>query len=1117
MTDNPIFIDNRETTLVEALKKLSIYFEDQPDSEYLNNSNQLKIATAYLTLSGILRITESLIKANSIKILLGTEPLEENDYWKKKVGETEQRFLTKKFRENLNKQEKSLINERDLIPFEKKSTKNLRKLINFLISGRIEVRRYEINFLHAKAYIFNNKISDEITKFNALIAGSSNLTSSGLSKNLELNLVTYDQNKLKKANQWFDNLWNESNNYDLASFFEDIFEPKEPYEIFLRVLFELYGDEIDEDFKSDGGLPLTTFQQHGVARALRLIRENGGAIIADEVGLGKTFIAAEILKEYMRKRQRALLICPAALRDSSWDKFSNDYSLYIETLSFEELAQDKQVHHPIQRPNSDADNLKRKLDEYQLIIIDEAHNYRNPDSQYRAGALRALLYGLRKDVLMLTATPVNNSLWDLYNLTSFFLKQDSLLANKGILSIRRRFEDAMRTDPTNLSPDVLYPIVDATTVKRTRKFIKKYYGNDQIEYNGKNQPIVFPEPKAITVRYEIESLMPGLFDLIETFFDPENEHCITFARYRTDAFLKQPSELEEENISFTVTGLLLSGLLKRFESSTGAFKISIKRIIDQHENFLKALDQGYVVGSEFLRDSLGTDDEDFDELLRVNNQKDEIEKYKINELKSFVFQDLQKLLEINKLLEKITPENDPKLKILIKEVLLILNDAKSNSISSEDEKDKRKIIIFSYFADTVLWIKDYLIQAINSNDELSTYKNRVEVITGMRTKQSLDKASAASRFSPKTAGINNSEDTIDILISTDVLAEGANLQQSRHIINYDMPWNPMRLVQRHGRIDRIGSQHNRVYMRTIFPVDRLDALLGLEEKIARKIAMAAASVGIYSPIEQGNSIDRNFTETKEEIQKLLEEDASLYERGGTKSGVQSGEEYRQTLRREIKNKGEKINNIPWKSGSGIKKGKDQGIFFCAKVGERTYLRFIHTDKEWNVKTKTIEKGLKPQPIIEFEIGRCLRIIECTESDKTYMHENIENAAYDLWLIAQEHIYNDWTFETDPVNLQPQVRPLNRRVAEFIRNNYPSNIPQEKIESALNIIESPWSRRDEKELKNWFNQEYLDFKKSEFLIERVNESGLEGFIPPKRLDPIDNSDIKLIVWMGISSD
>ena len=172
-------------------------------------------------------------------------------------------------------------------------------------------------------------------------------------------------------------------------------------------------------------------------------------IVADEVGLGKTFIAGEILNIYKQRRQRALLVCPAALRDTAWKQFQSDFDIRLETLSFEELARDKQLKDEKRRPNANSINLERDIEEYQLVIIDEAHNYRNPDSPTRADALRTFLYGRRKDVLMLTATPVNNSLWDLYHLTRFFLKQDTFLANKGILSIKDRFDQAMRTNPNS--------------------------------------------------------------------------------------------------------------------------------------------------------------------------------------------------------------------------------------------------------------------------------------------------------------------------------------------------------------------------------------------------------------------------------------------------------------------------------------------------------------------------------------------------------------------------------------------------------------------------------------------------------------------------------------------
>ena len=1121
MSDKPDFIDNIDgNTMSAALRRLlgASTSDATIVVEPLASVNEARIATAYFSPEGFARIASAIAPIPSIKLLLGTDPIADNERWHKKLDETENRFVMRRLRENLGTQEKALREERDHIPFNRISGNAVKQLVSSLRAGNMEVRRYENNFLHAKAYIFTSENETDYGQSKAVIAGSSNLTAAGLSSNLELNLGRYDPGTMIKATTWFDNLWSEATPFDLAAFFAEVFEPKTPFEIFLRVLWELYGDEIEQDLEGDKGLPLTSFQKHGVVRALRLINETGGVIVADEVGLGKTFIAGEILAHYQDRRQRVLLVCPAALRDTSWKNFISDFELYLEVVSFEELSRDKQLRDENRRPNANSRNLDRDIDEYQLIIIDEAHNYRNPDSPTRADALRALLYGKRKDVLMLTATPVNNSLWDLYHLIRFFVKQDSFLASKGILSIKEQFNVAMKTNPDSLSPDVLYPIVDATTVKRTRQFIKKHYPNDQVKINGEMLTIVFPEPKAISVRYDLDSEMPGLFDLIETYFDPENSDCILFARYKSDTYLINPDP-DNDRMAHAVTGLLLSGLLKRFESSTGAFRISITRLINQHEIFLKALDEGFVTSTQFLKESASTDDEEFNELLETHDEAVEAQLYNQDRLREDIESDLKKLREILSLVNKGAVDSNPKLRALVEQLETILAEAKEEASGREDEINKRKVIIFTFFADTVHWIHDFLKSEIAVNPKLAAYKERFEIVVGSGGGDDSKKAQAAARFAPDTAGTSADSDETDLLISTDVLAEGVNLQQARHIINYDMPWNPMRLVQRHGRIDRIGSQHNRVFMRTIFPADRLDALLGLEERIARKIAMAAASVGIVSPISGVASENRDFTETKEEIQKLLDEDASLYERGGTEASTQSGEEYRQTLRKAMESRKDEIIQMPWKAGSGMRKGAEQGIFFCAKVGERTYLRFVHTSQNWTAEYKEVEDSegnIVEAPLIEIELGRCLRLIECSEQEEIVLSEIGQDAAYDSWVLAVDNIYQHWMHETDPANLQPSIRPLNRKVADFVRDHIPIDTEQTQIDKVLDILESPWSRRDEGRLRNWFNDEKNGVVKSKYLMDMVLRSGLEPFIAPEPLPPIDKEDIKLLTWMAISA-
>ena len=276
-------------------------------------------------------------------------------------------------------------------------------------------------------------------------------------------------------------------------------------------------------------------------------------------------------------------------------------------------------------------------------------------------------------------------------------------------------------------------------------------------------------------------------------------------------------------------------------------------------------------------------------------------------------------------------------------------------------------------------------------------------------------------------------------------------------------------------------------------------------------------VGIVSPISSVSSTNRDFTETREEIQRLIDEDSTLYEKGGTKSGVQSGEEYRQTLRKELEFRKQEIISMPWKSGSGMIKGNYQGVFYCAKVGERIYLRFVHADKNWMLKrTSSNLEMTRETPDIDSELGTCLRIIECDEKQEFYIDEKMQDAAFELWDHAKNDIYLKWSHETDPINLQPRVRPLNRKVADFLRENTIAEIEAKDLEKALQIIESPWRRRDERNLRSWFNLSLSNKEKAKVLIQNVLLSGLEPFISPEPLPPIEKEDIKLINWIAITS-
>ena len=1093
--EQPTFIDNLgDNTLEEALT--------QSLSEAQALPAEVRIATGFFSPAGFARIADRLSPIPSVRLMLGVDLSADRPPAVKQLGEATGAFERRRMAMSLRRVDAGLAGESASMPFTRASRAALRKLANALNAGNVEIRRYERAFLHAKAYILGSSDGHD-TGSRGTIAGSSNLTVAGLTTNLELNIGRYDLPVVHRSIQWFDDLWADAEPYELAHIFEDPFRPRTPWEIFLRVLWQLYGDQVEEEAREDGDLPLTSFQKHGVARALRLIRDTGGAIVADEVGLGKSFIAGEIVQIYRERRQRALLICPAAVRDAVWRKFLARFQLYVECLSFEQLAADRQLR-DARRPNATGEHLQRDLDEYQLVVVDEAHNYRNPDAPTRAAALRRLLYGRRRDVLLLTATPVNNSLWDLYNLVRFFVRQDATFADRGILSIRERFHSAMREDPSNLSPDVLFPVIDATTVKRTRQFVKKHYTGDTIGGpDGQPIPIVFPKPSAITVRYNLDHLLPGFFDRLEEALDPDGANGLTFARYRPAAFLLRPEDDETAHAD-AAAGLLRSGLLKRFESSARAFGKTTDKMAREHDHFLKALSEGHVVTTAFMRELSADDDAVFEDVLAATSHRADANLYDTARLRAAVERDLELLRKLSTEALAITPDTDPKLRVLADELAAIAHQARREATHAADERDKRKVLVFSFFQDTVEWIREFLRKEVGNREALLPYVDRHVSVSGSDEFSDVSRSRAVHGFAPvSTEAPARQDDAYDLLVATDVLAEGVNLQQCRHIINFDLPWNPMRLVQRHGRIDRIGSPHTEVFLRTVFPADRLDNLLDLEKRILDKLALAAASVGVMSPVEGAAHGSQVFTETRDEIEKLLREDASLYERGGTASSAQTGEEYRQTLRKALAEDRRRILTLPRKVGSGMVAGERRGVFFCACVGERTYLRFVPADDTWTVLGDPIR-----------ETGTCLRLIECEQETPVWFPSFLQDRVYDFWEAARNDIRDDWMLQTDPVNLQPRVRPLNLRVAEFIRDHAPAEIAQERLHKALDVLESPWPRREEVMLRGWFEESGPEPASVRTLIDNILQTGLEPVTPPDPLPPIELDDIDLICWMGI---
>lgn len=1087
-TPQPEFVDNREGNTLEAALGARLEWL----AAHLVQPTDVAIASGYFNPEGFGRVADALEKVGRVRLLLGAEPVPPPARPEWHLGDPRgARFESRLLRNALDLTEAGLLRDRDALAFAPVTDRAIRRLLEFLKTGKLEVRRYEKRFLHGKAFIFQNG--------QGVLAGSSNFTAAGLVSNLELNLGQYQPHVTQRVERWYEELWADAVPYDLAALYEARFEPYDPYLIYLRVLWEKYHAELDGERTPDGVLHLTRFQNDGLDRARRILERYNGVLIADSVGLGKSFLAGELLRQTIQQeRRRALLIAPAALRDGSWARFKHRFQLGIETISFNELAEEKEL-------GGTRKQLQSLPAEYSLIVVDEAHALRNAETK-AAAALRRLLQGdPPKQLVLMTATPVNNSLWDLYNLLQFFVGHDAVFAELGISSLKRKFDEAMKTDPFSLKPDVLFDILDATTVRRTRHFVQRYYPNDRVKIGDEMQTIQFPRPHVNSQGYDLEAVLPGFFaDFAEQLAPEEGPPALTMARYVPSSFKHgRPPEARE----VALVGLIRSGLLKRFESSAHAFANTLERMIAAHDLFLRTLDAGKLPTPELLGELSDVDtDESWDELLAEGENVDPAA-YDIPGLRTAVANDRAILLGFHQQARTVRRDTDPKLELLIEELAAIAAHAERHGVSEEDTRNRRKVLVFSYFTDTVEWIYEHLVERMATDRRLAVFRGRIAQVRGTEGAGGVGRHEAIYGFAPTStdAPAGYQEDKFDVLIATDVLSEGLNLQQAARIVNYDLPWNPMRLVQRHGRIDRIGSPHADVWMTCIFPDAQLDKLLKLEERIRMKLAQASASVGLDSEVIPGaTAVEMNFADSLEEIDRLRREDATIFEQGGEGATAHSGEEYRQELRKAIEQGLEpQIRALPGAAGSGLRQGKERGHFFCAKVDDKVLLRFV----PWN----------RESGIVGDALG-CLRRITCSPETQRVMPEDLREGAYEAWALARAHIRAEWTWATDPANLQPKVRPLFREAAAHVRAYRPDEMTLEESDRLVASLEAPRGMRDERALRKVFNRDAHDgIITTKLIAAFVRERGFQPWKAPEPLPPIDEEDIRLVVWMAVEGE
>ncbi|WP_238072280.1 helicase-related protein [Rhodococcus zopfii] len=979
-----------------------------------------------------------------------------------------------------------------------------------------------------------------------MIAGSSNMTYAGLAHNAELNLGTGGgTSSAGKVREWFEHFWNLSDPYDLAGLYGRLWDAHTPWSVYLRMLWELYGEHLDAEENPNvrTGLNLTRFQADGVVRMERLLDEHGGVLVADEVGLGKTFLAGEVIYRTANvNRQRVLIVAPAALKSSMWEPFleTYDFSRWVKVYSYEE------VRNRLDPDKGPIDAFLQEVEDYSLVVIDEAHNLRNSGAQ-RSGAVdRVITAGSPKRVVLLTATPVNNSLNDLETLVKYFIRDDARIASLGIPSIREYIKQAQAVDPANLTPEHLFDLMDQVAVRRTRKFVKEHYANELIiGPDGKPTTIKFPQPKVRRIDYDLDADGLTLIDaMVYALDDPTDPHAprawedrsrdpkrLMLARYLSSMYTVD-HDLQEYQI--TNAGLLRSGLLKRLESSPQALHASLEKMIVSHEAFLEALGKGFVLKGEALSEWVSSDSDDLAEFVAEFDRDDQIESvvgYHLTELQADVDSDITLLRELRNLALVVIDGVEPKVKRLIEELTQIAADAQRVDPRGLSHADRRKIIIFSAFTDTILPIHEAVVGAIEkapTGSPMADYKDRVAPpIMGSYAKAhergasgGVDqggRASIIAGFAPATAGPRNAagepsaKDEFDILFTTDVLAEGVNLQQAGQMINYDLPWNPMRIVQRHGRVDRIGSKHDYVYLGLFFPAERLDALLELEARLESKLALADAAVGAGEVLPgRGPGHEVNLADDR-----VIDEFEKLLDAGGSSASL-SGEEYRRRLfgafNMEPVLKSDVL-SLPHGSGSGFVNPvvRGNGYVFCVKIGKsaKPWFRYVPANDDWSL--RFTDDG---DPIVSSDTLISLRVSDPQDSNaERWLPEDVYDHAFDAWEVARDSVYAVWKKLTDPNAFQPEL-PLSFRDAYSLVIRKGGYLGRDAQVVLANRLRSVPSAKVSRQVRGALNQGRTDEERINLITEVLDEAGITAPPPREALPDIEKHEVRLVTWMAV---
>jgi superfamily II DNA or RNA helicase len=1025
----------------------------------------LAVATGYVNLDGLHHLATTTQPERPVRLMLGALP-------EPGLGAPLPSL-------SFEAQMSMLGGERDFSRFPpSRAARRLEAVHGWLASAEVDVRRYVTRFLHGKAYLYG-----EVTNPRAALVSSANLTGAGLERNLELGLVDYNPGPSGRALAWFDGLWEQA-----APFTDELMDllfPAvglvDPDTVYLRALLELYGEELEQPVeRATSTVALAAFQRDGYERARGIVARHRGVVYADGVGTGKTEVGLAFIEEHvLRRGQLALVVCPAQLK-ANWTKRLALARLPAQVISFNELAADEQLvpDAPQRRLTLAADK-----DAYRLVVVDEAHALRNEGTTwYRA--MERLLGGEPKDAVFLSATPINNGLWDLYNLVLLFARHDRAFDAIGIPSARKLFEraGANERDPENLDPSVLFPLADAVSVRRDREFIQQRYP-DEVFPDG--TPVRFPTPRLTTLRYDLDDAHPGLFHAIVT-----DIGALTMARYRPGAWLQVPDETAAEA---QLGGLLQSALLKRFESCWAACAATVGRMLVAHDAFLAAWDdgRGSVPSKAALREAALGDASHagIAAWVAVALQEDDETRPASDFLADYgaaVATDRALLAAIADRLSRLEAADDPKLALLA-----------ATLESSPDQK----IAVFATYGETVRYLDEHLPVLVGGRERIT--------VIGSETDP--DRRTAAlARFCPKTvvrADYVPPDGELDLLLSTDVISEGQNLQQAQAVISYDMPWNPQRVVQRNGRVIRLKSPHEEVHLTTLLPVPgELEELLRLEATVRAKIR-AAGVFGMETDVIEGVA-----SELQSYAERLASGDASLLDEveNDEVSSAFLGEQLRALLLRAAQ-EGElrRIEELPWGVGAAFVPPPGipvtPGVFFATRTrrmagaerGHR-YWRFAPFDDARDVVRSDVEMLRRINPA-----GGRDAAVDVAALERT-------------WTRVCADILEEHNARTDPRAARESIGSAQRFALDVLRD--PTVILPEGADlaaEALSVERSLAVRRALNDIRADLTAERIARNvAAERIVGVVQSAGLRAVQLDELPEEIDAEDLGVVCWMAV---